>query len=297
MPHNNHSLGKAAMQYGTSIKIQPHTLIILMMLVLGVSACDNGKVTQAPSPVLEKATLASEVFSELIDTTVLNQFTELEARLQGFDKATVEVQSSVLAEVDGWLFSEEEESKARSLIDKKIELLRQNIVKQVNLFRKQAVQAPNGKEAHRIMHKVGSMMALYPAPATESEQKNLVSLGNDILATTQRIEEIRRLRFNRWALDQTTKTMDKYYELTKINNWKEIGKLHLSASDRDNIIEQCAPILAKINPDALEPMTRNLYENAINTLLETMGDNSAQQKKLAEYFTNPKLIRKSLLDF
>lgn len=285
------------MQYKNNLKIQAHTLMILVVLVLGVSACDNGKVTLPQLPDEGKTTPVPEVSSRLDDTTDLNHFAELQAKLQGFESATVQKQSSILAEVDGWLFSEEEESPARTLIDQKIELLRKNIVQQVNGFRKQALQAPNGKEANRIMRKVGRMMALYPTPATESGQEILAALGNDILTTTQRIDEIRRLRFNRWALDQTTKTINMYYKITKISSWKEVGKLYLSTSDRDNLIEQCAPVLAKINPDALEPMTRSLYENAINILQQAMENSPAQQKKLAVYFTNPETVRLSPMDF
>ncbi len=271
-------------------------ITIFILLVLGLGACSK----EAEPPKLQQAQDTPVTLTEvLVDEQIFSHLSDLDTRLKAFSSASsVEEQAKILAEVDSWLFTEGEELAARARIEEKVEKLRKAIAQRIATLRKQALQARTGKSATDTMRQVGNLLSLYSAPSTDAQNAALAKLSDEILETSYRIEEIRRLRFNKWALDQITEALDKYYGMIKVRTVSDLKKRVLTnANNKADLIKQCAPIIAKINPDGLEPMTRNLYDHALNLLQEAMNDDTKLLKSLGSHFTNPALTRKSPQDF
>ena len=198
--------------------------------------------------------------------------------------ASIEEVAPVIAEMDQWIYSPDEEAQAVERLDKITDTLRQLIEQRVNTLLGQALAAENGQEATQVMSRVNDVLSLYPVPITSEHKSRLDQLTRQILEAARRVEEIRRLRYNAWAIGEIDKGLSAYH-----NNKGRIF------TDDAALVEWCHRFLKEIDPAYLEPVTLDLYNYVIGLTANKIGDQ--YRVRLAEGFADIKTPRRSPADF
>ncbi|MDP2830226.1 MAG: hypothetical protein Q8O37_16680 [Sulfuricellaceae bacterium] len=259
------------------MKIQAKLLLALIPVLL--TGCTDHEVNQKPA--LCQPTIASA------DTVVPENFeykkvTDAEQKLSGLYGTQIEKLAEGIAEVDEWLYAPDEETPARKLIDDAIEKLRARITSEVTALTKSAIAAPKGKEAADILSKVNALLVLYPVPKTGDQRKSLEDISAHILATSRRVEDIRRLRYNQWSAEQIKKGMDAYHKKT---SWLTSDK------DKEALLKICTDYIRYLDSGFMEPAVLNLYTDFLHRCDSKMDDD--HKVKLALSLVDPSLQRYS----
>lgn len=198
----------------------------------------------------------------------------------------IEEKAQALAEVDGWIFLPEEEEKALSMIDVKVAALGREIMNQVKLWDADALKVSAGKQAIETFSQGSSLLALYPMPNDEAAQRDFSDFLAVRDAVSRKIQELRRLRYNQWAIEQIEAGYMGYHaNLAKVQKWDEDPKL----------VDSAATNLQTINPDFLDVSAMELYMGLIRLTNESVDE--AHKIKLAKLLNNPAVSKKSPEDF
>lgn len=229
----------------------------------------------ATSPSTELALEAEE----------LKTVSDIKARVNQLSPtASIEEVAPVIAEMDQWIYSADEEAEAVKLLDKLTDTLRRLIEQRVNTLLSEALAAENGQEATQVMSRVNDLLSLYPVPITSEYKSRLDQLTRQILEAARRVDEIRRLRYNAWAIGEIDKGLSAYH-----NN------KGLIFTDDAVLVEWCHRFLKEIDPAYLEPVALDLYNYAIGLTANKINDQ--YRVKLAEGFADIGTPRRSPADF
>lgn len=264
-------------------------LIYLLTILLLVSC----KAEHSPAEIPGKP--VAEASDELQDGIELRKLDDLEKRLAQVSKGSIEQLAEAIADVDGWLYDQADESKARERINDEVGKLRDRISNEIHGLCQTALKSTNGASAQKYMARVNKLLMLYPTPATDDQRAALDKLAREILQSSQRIDEIRQLRYNDWAIWQVQTALSNYHALIKVNNFKDLKKL--VSTNKEELIQKCAKPLGEIDPAQLEPAVMDLYNYAYGLIRDGMGTDEAYLVKLAKVFADPAHTRRSPEEF
>lgn len=262
--------------------------ILFPVLLSGCAPLAQTHGTSLQRPVAENTL-------NLLDGIELKKISDIDQHLKVIKDSRIEDVAQGIAEVDEWLFAPEDEKPARERIENEIEKLRTRIETDVTMLTKASLEAPDGKTATEKMSKINSLLSLYPAPKTDEQRAKLAQITSNILNTSRRVEDIRRLRYNEWAISKIQDSLLKYrYEL-QINNISDLKKL--LSPNKEVLMRACIYRMSAINPAFLEPAVMDLYSYVFGLTRDAMGSDDEYLIKLTKGFANPSTERKTPSDF
>lgn len=266
--------------------------VLFSMLIAGCQEPAGSAVPPVPT-----ATVPTEVAapSEIPLEDMLKTFGDLERELRDVDKLSVAKAAERIAQVDEWLYRPDEEEKARKQIDAEVDKLRQQIETEVKALSSEAIKAKDGKSASKKMAEINALLLLYPAPGDEAQRARLEKLSGDVLKASRRVEDIRHLRYNRWAIDRIKGSLDAYRSHLKMRGFSDWGKL--IGPDREALIKSSVDWMGPIDPSFLEPAVRDLYDYVFGLTRDAMGEDHEKRIELARGFTDPLRERLTPADF
>jgi hypothetical protein len=202
------------------------------------------------------------------------------------EQPTSEKLAEVIARIDMWLMKPEDETAIMTFKGAQQARLRGLIGAEVEAHQTAALKATSGSEALREHSAAGQILVRYPISEDASiiaEVKRLASQQAEVL---NRIEVIRRQRYNRWAIGQIEQALD-YYN-------KNVSRFN-PFNDNAVLIDSLVTNLGEVDPANLEPAVLELYNYVID---RTKGSLSEQNKlELAKRLTDPSIRRKAMGDF
>jgi len=211
------------------------------------------------------------------------------------DIAQIDDLAGLLVEMDDWLFVPEEQPEANRIIAEEVNLLRRLIKSQVTKLSKAAIAAQDGKGAAKIMTQINQLLSLYPVPSTADDQAALEQITASILSTSRRVEEIRYLRYNQWAISQIEIGLKGYRKELAIGSVQDISKL--MNRDREKLRSAAISAMSTIDTAYLTPAAMDLYNYAYTLYRDAMGSNDDSRAKLAKGFADPSVKRRTPADF
>lgn len=211
------------------------------------------------------------------------------------ENAQIEDLAGLLVEIDEWFFVPEEQPKAYSIIKKEVLLLRSLIKNQIAKLSEAAIAASDGKRAAANMAQINRLLSLYPAPSTAAEQSELEQVTSGIFATSRRVEEIRYLRYNQWAISQIEDGLQRYRSELEIGSVQALTKL--VKKDREKLRTAAILTMRDIDTAFLNPAAMDLYNYAYTLYRDAMGTDDDERARLAKGFADPSIKRQTPADF
>ena len=188
--------------------------------------------------------------------------------------------------VDTWMFPAEDEGKGGDLIEKFIELLRRRIVEKVEELDKQALAAQTGDAADALYAKASALVQLYPVPPTADAQQVFENNLRRHSEVSRRIQEMRHLRYNSWAISQIEKGFKMFHENLRTFNDSE---------EDVNLVRTTASALRRIDSDLLTPSVMELYMGLLRQTYEQISEE--HRSDLAKSLNDPEVAKKTLSEF
>lgn len=238
---------------------------------------------------------AVETVPNLMDGVELKKVSDIGPHIKLAQGASIEKLAQAIADVDEWLFTAEDEKPAREMIEGEINRLRQRIETEIENLTKAALDAPNGKIAIEKMSNIGSLLALYPAPSTVQQRAKLAQITSSILTTSKRVEDIRHLRYNAWAISWIQAGLTGYRNALSVKSVFDLKKL--VKTDKDRLIKNCVDTMSAIDTAYLDPATMDIYNYVLGLTRDALGSDDEARVNLAKGFANPKVIRRTPGDF
>lgn len=283
-------------------------IFLPMFLYVGTS------LAQASDSSSQQPVTAST--SNLSDEIENKKISDIDQRLNAVKNTRIEDVAQAIAEVDEWFYAQKDWEQARGKIDNEIEMLRSRIETEVATLSKAALEAPDGRIASEKMSKINVLLSLYPAPKTDEKRTRLEQITSNILNTSRRVEDIRRLRYNSWAIGQIQGSL-KYYRYqvkTYVPNLEVWGarnitdiqqivehnrkKIQDSLLDKNALSKACINWMGSINPAFLEPAVMDLYNYVYGLTRDALlGGDDNYLIVFTQGFANPNTIRKTPSDF
>jgi len=280
------------------IKIR-HLPELVLIGLLSVSIFYNIKVLQeiklTGSPSVEAEAeaqakvpeTAPELNEEQSETELLHTLDEVNTRLAKLgDNANARALALSISEIDGWLINPTSYTSVKEAIDHQVEILRQKILKEVDVATQNALNAGNGKDAKKYLEEVGVLVSLYPMGESESIINQAKDLTEKHRNLSFKLEGSGRIRYNHWAVIQIEQALNGYHKNKSI--WspkKENAALVLS-------LVTC---LGKIDPNLLEPTVLSLYNYVVDITKESISEKD--KVDLAKKLTSQNIQRKMLDEF
>lgn len=257
--------------------IAKYLWLFLLITLAGCKPPDQAHVAAKSQPVAESA-------PNLMEGIDFKKVGDIDLRFKAVTGNKPEDLAAAITEVDGWLYAPEDEKPAQERINSKIEKLRARIESEVTTLSKEALAASNGTVATEKMSKINSLLTLYPSPDSDVNRKKLETLSAYILSTSRRVEDIRRLRYNSWAIVQIQTSLKNYQQVLKIKTAADIRKLVMT--DKDTLITVCVNSMSTVDPTFLDPAVMDLYNYAYGLTRDAMGSDEEHLIKLAQGFAN-----------
>jgi len=196
----------------------------------------------------------------------------------------IEEFAQIIEEMDEWVFKADEAEAAREKLNELTQTLRERIEAKINTLLEQARVAEDGKLATAAMSQVNDLLSLFPMPRNAEQLSQLRTLTERILATSQRVEDIRRLRYNAWAISQIDSGLSEYQD-----------KKRRVFNDDAVLVDGCHRSLREIDPALLEPVALDLYNYVIGLTARAVDD--GYRVRLAKGFADSATERRTLADF
>jgi hypothetical protein len=191
-----------------------------------------------------------------------------------------------LLELDEWVIRPDDEQSVLRLKQGVAAQLREQVRQEVIEKLRACLSAPSGDESIRIYGEAGQILALYPMSEDQYVIDEAKALSARRIDIANRIDVLRRQRYNQWASRQIESAIDGYNK--KSSYWspmRENGEL------MDSLVQS----LGEIDPVLIEPAVMELYNYVIDL---TKGSISEKDKiDLAKRLTDPSISRKTLGDF
>jgi hypothetical protein len=217
----------------------------------------------------------------------LRTFAELQARMAalGTQPSAADL-AACLAEIDLWTMRPDDEKDATA---RKLELLsrlRNQVRVEVEDLQRTSLHAKTGAEAARLYATAGQTLALFPLSDEQVVLEEAKRLALQQVDIANRIDMLRRQRYNYWAAGQIGAAVDGY------NNEKS----YLSPKKENaRLMESLVKCLGEIDPTLLEPAVTELYQYVLDLTGGSISE--AERVQLAKRLTDPAVRRKTLGDF
>jgi hypothetical protein len=258
------------------------TVFISALSMWAIFGCSPSPPPSEPG----KGTTAAESASNPPDKIDLKTAAAVQQRLRNVpESATIETLAKTIAEVDGWLVAPGDEEQAQKAIGKAIDDLRKKIKDQVSTLMTAAIKATKSPEAVDKLSQINLLLSLFPVPQTTEQRKDLEQLSVAILTTSRRVEELRRLRYNSWAIEQIRGGLMTFSSHTS-------GVVKTVNPDKSAILNSCVDYLRYIDASLLEPAVMNMYAELLQRCNSALDDD--RKVKLASTLVDPSLQRHNL---
>jgi hypothetical protein len=199
---------------------------------------------------------------------------------------TSESVAALLGELDEWLVAPEAEQQfAQSTAQLRV-ALRLLVKAEVGTLIHSALQASSGAQGVKALTEARRVLARYPMSEDRSVIDEASQLTSDQARAAVQVENIRRLRYNRWAVDQVERAAKHFNE--NVSRWDP-------RNDNTSLIEPIIQSLGPIDPSLLEPVPLRLYEHVVERLKSALSE--ANRFSFAKALVDPKLQRRALGDF
>lgn len=257
---------------------------------------DEIKLSTSLIKQTDRVNLSPATPGESLPEVNLKRFEDIDKRIAMAGTAiSIEDFSKVVAEIDEWLFIQDDDVKATKKIEDITNTLRERINTEIDAQLKAAIDAPNGNAAAEKLARVNSLLSLYPSPANEDQKKKLNETTAAILSASKRVDELQRLRYNKWAIEQIQKELLRYREITKVGGFADVKRLLVA--DKDALLKNCVNHIRVIDPVLLEPSALDIYNHAYGLTKDALGSDETKLIELAKGLSDPKVKRKNLSDF
>lgn len=258
------------------------TVFVASLAVWAIVGCSPSPSPSQPG----KHLAATESASNPPDKIDFKSAAAVQQHLQNVPaSATVETLAKTISEVDGWLIAPGDEEQAQKAIDTAINKLRTRIAGQVNILMTDAIKATRSPEAVGKLSQINFLLSLFPVPQTAEQRKDLEQLSAAILTTSRRVEELRRLRYNSWAIEQIRGGLVTFSSNTS-------GVVKALNPDKSAILNSCVEYLRYIDASLLEPAVMNMYAELLQRCHSALDDD--RKVKLASTLVDPTLQRHNL---
>lgn len=234
-----------------------------------------------PEPVIEEPASPAPIPLELRSIKELGT-----ALLSPLKSENIEDLARVCALVDTWMFPATDEAKADDLIENSLEKLRELIRNKVKALDEQALAADTGNKADELFREASALIQLYPVPSSSEDQQAFESELRRRAEVSRRIQEMRHLRYNQWAVTKIERGFKMFHENLRAFNEGE---------EDLNLVRTTAGALAEINPDVLTPSVMELYMSLIRQTYEQISE--AHRSALAKALNDPGVAKIPLSDF
>lgn len=259
-------------------------LILLQTRVSELTKIVRQQAASSPAVKAQVTSTATGTFFDQDDEPPLqfHKAAEIEMNSAPSLKAKdVKAFAQALAEADEWLFDPAEQQQASSTIKAQIQTLRVWLKTEIDSSLSLALNAEKGGKAATFLQRVNTLLGLYPHPADEAQQAELETITISISNTSRRVDELRRLRYNQWAILRIEEGVRQFHDN------KNVGP--------DAIVAACVNALAYIDPTHIEPCVMDLYQYLVQITKEKVGD--PYYSRIAKGITNPAVARLTPYNF
>lgn len=202
------------------------------------------------------------------------------------DASSAQKLSDSLAELDMWLVPSADEEAFRDLKLRIASQLRQQVENEVQIMQKAALEAGTGAEAARQYSEAGRILSLYPMSEDRAVLEKAKLLSSSQAEVANRLEVLRRQRYNYWVTEQIQNAIDGYNKGSSYWSPKKENKV---------LMESLVDNLKEIDPTLLEPAVMELYNYVVDLTKGSISEN--EKFELAKRLTEPSIKRRTLGDF
>lgn len=202
------------------------------------------------------------------------------------ENASTQNIAAAIAEVDEWLFEPKSAAAVQKILVQHFEWLRKRVLYDVQQLHEVALAAKTGAEAAKSYNEAGRLMALFPmseSPAIVEQARSLTTAHRNV---GLKLEVAKRVRYNRWAVDQLEKAIQGYHEKSSLWSPKKENPL---------LMDMLVATLSEVDPNQLEPTILSLYNYAVDLTKDSISE--ADKVSLAKRMTAPDIRRKLPDDF
>lgn len=246
-----------------------------------------GKLHGELRALVGEATAASEFPLTSVEELELRTAADAEAAIRKLgDMPTAHDMASCLNELDTWVMRPDDEQRAVGLKQELAARLRVQVIKDVRDKQRACLSAATGSDAIKLHGEAGQILALYPMSEDKGVIDEAKALSTQQVEIANRIDVLRRQRYNHWACKQIEAAIDGYNSGSSYTSPKKENKV---------LIDSLVGSLGEVDPGLIEPAVMELYNYVIDL---TNGSISEKEKiELAKRLTDPSLRRKTLGDF
>lgn len=191
-----------------------------------------------------------------------------------------------LFEIDLWIVSPDEENEFRNFKNTIVAKLQTIVAGEVAELQKKALQADNGAEAADLYKEAEIILTLFPLSEDAGALDKARQLGSKQSHVADRLQAIRRQRYNHWATGKIENA---------INGYNENSSLWSPVAENKRLVDSCVKELAEIDPMILEPAVLDLYSYILNLTTQAISDKD--RVALSKGLSDPTVKRKTLGDF
>jgi hypothetical protein len=239
------------------------------------------------SKVQQTIDMSSDTQTDRDSTTFeLHTKAEVEKLIDALGKVpTAERLAECIAQLDGWNTKPEDSEAVQALKLHQLLKLRQSIVKEMTDLHEKALNSKIGSDATEVHARASQILALYPMDSSKevlNEARKLSSRHSEVGA---KIEVIRRLRYNAWAMERIEGMIDAVNSIAT----------SFKTSDNPKTIDATVEYLGEVDPLLLEPVVAQLFNFAIEQAKGHVS--SKEQLTLGKRLIDPSIKRKGFGDF
>ena len=167
--------------------------------------------------------------------------------------------------------------------------MRELVRVEVEFHQEAALKSPSGSEALREHSEAGQILVRYPMSEDASIIEGAKRLAYKQSEVLNRIEVIRRQRYNQWATGQIEQALVYYNDNVSSN----------PLNGNANLIDPLVRNLREVDPANLEPAVLELYNYVIDRTKGSLSqkNNSRLTLELVKRLTDPSIRRKAMGDF
>ena len=247
------------------------TAVLLMVLVL------SGCKTTAPQPITPKSA-APPASTQIIVTEGAATYEQIEAAVKGLSKgASAQEIADMLTDIGSMKVPDADRSRVAQLEIKLLSRLRVKVKSEVMALHQTALKSSSYSNGYTKAREAASILALYPLSEDMETLKDAEYLSMRQNQVLNRLELIRRQRYNHWAAGQAEQAL---------RQLRENGK---------DGTEKAIEYLREIEPGLLESSVSSIYSYTVTEIMDKFKKD--EKAGVAKKLTDPSVPRRNLEGF
>ena len=193
--------------------------------------------------------------------------------------------ADALYAIDTWLIKPDQEKEFQQLKLAQVDRLRRLVKDRSHGLARSGTHAESGTAGAKEHAEAARILALFPMADDAEVVEEAKALSTRQAEVANRLEGLRRQRYNRWAVERVGQALD--YFNANVSRYNPFA-------DNVPLINSLVLYLSDVDPAFLEPAVLELYNYVID---RTKGSISEKNKlELAKRLTDPAVQRKTLGD-